>query len=85
MIYAYTRLRYEVSVYRTIGRLVMKQGFKVSQVIEILNKSKNWVMKWSVLGETGEFSEEVFTESHFNISVSTDDMKRRHYCLMMSS
>ena len=25
-----------------------KQEFKVSQIIEILYKSKNWVIKWSV-------------------------------------
>ena len=33
--------------------------FKVSQIMEILYKSKNWVikcMKWSVCGETGRFS-----------------------------
>ena len=34
-----------------------KQGFKVSQIMEILNISKNWVMKQSALGKTGEFSE----------------------------
>ena len=33
-----------------------KQEFKVSQIMEILNKSKNWVIKWSVCDETGEFS-----------------------------
>ena len=62
-----------------------KQGFKVSQIIEILNKSKNWVMKWSVYGKTGEFSKVVFTGSHFNIRESADDMKRCHDCLMLSS
>ena len=62
-----------------------KQGFTVSQIMEILNISKNWVMKWSVLGETGEFSEAVFTGNHFNISESADNMKRCHGCIMMSS
>ena len=36
--------------------IFMKHKFKVSQIIEILYKSKNWVIKWSVCGETGEFS-----------------------------
>ena len=31
-----------------------KQEFKVSQTMEILYKSKNWVIKRSVYGETGE-------------------------------
>ena len=57
----------------------------MSQIIEILNISKNWMMKWSVLGETGEFSEVVFTERHFNTSESADDMKRCHDCIMTSS
>ena len=33
--------------------------FKVSQIMEILYKSKNWLikcMKWFVCGETGRFS-----------------------------
>ena len=62
-----------------------KQGLKVYKIIEILNMSKNWVMKWSVLGETGEFSVVVFTGSQFNISESADDMKSFHNCIMMSS
>ena len=33
-----------------------KQEFKVSQIMEILYKSKNLVIKWSVCCETGEFS-----------------------------
>ena len=31
-----------------------KQEFKVSQIMEILYKSKNRVIKWSVCGETVE-------------------------------
>ena len=52
-----------------------KQEFKVFQIMEILYISKNWVIELSVLGGTGEFSEVVFTGSHFNISESADDMK----------
>ena len=33
-----------------------KQAFKVSQIMEFLSKSKNWMIKWSVCDETGEFS-----------------------------
>ena len=62
-----------------------KQGFKVAQIIKFLNIYKNCVMKWSVLGETGEFSKVVFTGSNFNISESADDMKRCHDCILMSS
>ena len=60
---------------RSQADILRKQGFKVSQIMELLNKSKNWVMKWSVRGETGEFSEGVFTGSHFNNSKSEDDRK----------
>ena len=42
----------------------------MSQIIEMLNIPKNWVMKSSVLGETGDVSEVVFTGSHFNNSKS---------------
>ena len=57
----------------------------MSKIMEILNISKNWVMKWSVLGETGEFSVVVFTGSQFNIRESADDMQSFHDCIMMSS
>ena len=30
----------------------------MSQIMELLNKSKNWVMKWFVRNKTGDFSEE---------------------------
>ena len=60
-----------------------KQEFRVSQIMELLNRSKNWVMKWPVLGETVEFIKVAFTGSHFNISESADDMK--HYDVIMTS
>ena len=41
---------------RSQAYIFRKQEFKVSQTVEILHKSKNWVIKWSVCGETGEFS-----------------------------
>ena len=41
---------------RSQACILRKQGFKVSQIMELLNKSKNWVMKWYVHGKTGEFS-----------------------------
>ena len=50
-----------------------KQEFIVSQIMEILNISKNWVIRWSVLGETGECSEVVFTGSNLNNSKSAGD------------
>ena len=53
----------------------------MSQIIGILNISKNLVMKWSVLGETGELSDVIFTGSHFNIRESAKDMKRCHNSL----
>ena len=62
-----------------------KQVLKVSQIMEMPNVSINWVMKWSVRGETGEFSEVVFAGSHFNNSKSEGDLKRCHDCIMMSS
>ena len=56
----------------------------MSQIMEMLNLSKNWAMKRSVLGKTGEFSEEVFTGNHFNNSKSAGDMKLCHDCIMIS-
>ena len=46
---------------RSQAYIFRKQGLKMSQIIEFLNILKNRVMKWSVLGENGEFSEVVFT------------------------
>ena len=33
--------------------------FKAVQIIDILNSSKNWEMKWSVHSEKGKFTREV--------------------------
>ena len=33
--------------------------FQAVQIIDILNSSKNWVMKWSVHSEKEEFTKEV--------------------------
>ena len=38
----------------------------MSQIMENLNKSKNWVMKRSICDEIGEFREGVFTGSLLN-------------------
>ena len=57
---------------QSVPRLIF---YKVTQIMELMYKSKNWVMKWSVRGETGEFVEGVFTESHFNNSKSEDERK----------
>ena len=43
-----------------------KQEFKVSQMI-ILYKSKNWLTKWSVCGETGEFSRRKGSDRSINL------------------
>ena len=37
----------------------------MSQIMEIMTISNEWIMKWSVHRETGEFSVVVFTGSHF--------------------
>ena len=42
---------------RSQAYIFRKQEFKVSQIIEFLYKSKNWVIKWPVFGKTGEFSQ----------------------------
>ena len=36
-------------VLRSQAYIFRKQEFKVSQIMEILYKSKNWVIKWSVV------------------------------------
>ena len=46
-----------LSVRAFSGLHLKKQGFKVSQIMKIINKSKNWVMKWYVHGETEEFNQ----------------------------
>ena len=38
---------------RSQPNILGEQGFKVSQIIIIMIKSKNWVIKWSVRGKTG--------------------------------
>ena len=58
---------------RSQAYIVKKHGFKVSKIMGLLNKLKKWVMKWSYRSETGEFSEGVFTGSHFNNSLSAED------------
>ena len=42
---------------RSQAYIFRKQEFKVSQIMENLYKSKKWVIKWSVCGENGEFSQ----------------------------
>ena len=41
--------------------------FKTVQVIDILNSSKNWVIKWSVHNEKGKFTREVAGNHKFEI------------------
>ena len=38
---------------RSQAYFLRKQGFKVSQIMEIMIKSKNWVIKWFICGGTG--------------------------------
>ena len=37
--------------------ILRKQEFKTSQIMEIIYRSKIWVIKWPVCDETGEFSQ----------------------------
>ena len=39
---------------RSQAYIFTKQEFKVSQIMAILYKSKKWVIKWDINGETGE-------------------------------
>ena len=41
---------------RSQAYIFRKQKFKVSQIMKVLCKSKNWVIKLSISGETGEVS-----------------------------
>ena len=61
------------------------KDFKMSQIMEMLNVQKKWVMKWSVLGKIGEFTEVVFTGSHLTNSKRAGNMKRCHNYIMVSS
>ena len=71
------------SVKLLLALSIFRKKDNVPLITIILNKSKNLVMKWSLCGKTGEFSEEVFTGSHFNNSISADNRKY-HDCIMMS-
>ena len=37
---------------RSQAYILRKLGFKVSHIMEIMIRSKNWVIKWSVRGKT---------------------------------
>ena len=50
------------------GLLFKVRRIIIVEIIDILNSSKNWVMKWSVYSEKGKFTREVADKhSHHHI------------------